>query len=317
MPSNLKLLLFGLLVGAFSSLYPRIPAYLPHSLLPFIPFLTRPTLSPESNAWTGYQRYQSQHPVAKNHDPLDVNEPIEERKRRLESKDGQKQREKMEQKERKALEGRTETAGHENRIHDSYPVYFVDERQDATWSMLTRELAQQVKPKMVLYINSITSPSDTVSITSSPLSQPVILSLAYEGIIARASDTATTSSKRFKSFEKALAGKNIPVLEIGVPDDWAADKLLKVGHGLHRLRDQEMSLVGVGKWIKGGVPREELHDALVAHTSKPRELALCKVSTAPPALTVITGSADEGEGESLDGGKGLSWRLGHVPLRKS
>ena len=124
-----KNLLIGLLIGALSVLYPRIPAYLPPSVLPYVPFLSRPTLSPESAAWTGYQRYQSTHPVAKNHDPLDVSEPVEERLRRLGSKDGEKQREKMEAKERKALEGRTETAGEENRIHDAFPVYFVDERQ--------------------------------------------------------------------------------------------------------------------------------------------------------------------------------------------
>lgn len=129
MPSNLRLLLFGLVIGLLSVLYPRIPAYLPAAVLPFVPFLSRPALSPESNAWTGYQRYQATHPVAKNHDPLDVNEPIEERLRRLGSKDGDKEREKMETKERKALEGRTETAGQENRVHDAFPVYFVDERQ--------------------------------------------------------------------------------------------------------------------------------------------------------------------------------------------
>lgn len=126
MPSNLTLLLFGLFIGTFSALYPRLPAYLPPSLSARLPFLPHQSLSPESQAWAGYQRYQHKIPIAANHDPWDVEEPRLEREHRLMSKDGDKERAKMEERERRALEDRTETAGEENLIGEALPVYFVD-----------------------------------------------------------------------------------------------------------------------------------------------------------------------------------------------
>lgn len=183
------------------------------------------------------------------------------------------------------------------------------------------------------------SPENALTVSSSPLSQPIIVSLAYEGIVAhtRSSPPSKAASKRVAALQKSLASRKVDVLQIGIPEAWDPEHLAKVGRGLHKLRNKDVVLVGTGRWEKNTVvslgrclrirgrmlmfshalqPREALHDALVAHTAHPREVALEKLLGVPAALVAITGSADEGEGESLDGGKGLSWRFGHLPLRK-
>lgn len=115
---SLRLLAVGLLVGLLSAFYPSLP-----SLRPYVPFLGTP--SADSSSWTSYQRFQASHPPAANHDPFDLEEPKEERRRRMESKEGDKEREReMKRKERES-EGRREAAGNENRVLEGVPAYWV------------------------------------------------------------------------------------------------------------------------------------------------------------------------------------------------
>ncbi|KAM0753700.1 hypothetical protein T439DRAFT_161572 [Meredithblackwellia eburnea MCA 4105] len=155
MSSNLRLLLIGLVVGGMSVFYPRLPQYLPPQLAPYVPFTTHHVNIPESAAWAGYQRYQSGVPVAANHDPFDDYGPQEEKLRRLYSKDGEKEMEKMIAKERKALEGRTESAGVENKLNEVLPVYFLSEAEAPAWSKLGSELTAIVKPETVIFLSTL------------------------------------------------------------------------------------------------------------------------------------------------------------------
>ena len=115
--SNLRLLAIGLVVGLLSAFYPSLP-----SLRSYVPFLSAPSAA---SSWKSYQRFQASHPPAANHDPFDLEEPKEERRRRMESKEGDKERDReMKRKEREG-EGRREAAGNENRVLEGVPAYWV------------------------------------------------------------------------------------------------------------------------------------------------------------------------------------------------
>lgn len=123
--SNLKLALYGVLLGLVPLLYPYLLSALPNTLASRLPYNS---LWPHhAHHWTSTQTYQHSSPRAANHDPFDLRGPEEEKLRRFGSKDGERERDKDELRERRHVEMRAQEAGDENRILKSLPVYFVEE----------------------------------------------------------------------------------------------------------------------------------------------------------------------------------------------
>lgn len=123
--SNLRLFGWGVVLALLSAAYPHLPAYLPSSVSEHLPFLTPSLRHPAAKPWQNLQRYQHKVPIAANHDPFDTEGQEEERKLRLGSKEGKKQRENELRKARHEIERRTERAGVENKLHEDLPVYYL------------------------------------------------------------------------------------------------------------------------------------------------------------------------------------------------
>lgn len=124
--SNLRLFGVGLLLALLSSVYPRLPHYLPSRVSSHLPFITTSSSLPHLNSWSSIQRFQKDLPAPANHDPFDLKEPEAERQRRLLSEDGVNQLKKEEKRLQRDWEKRMEMAGQENKIHEELPVYFLN-----------------------------------------------------------------------------------------------------------------------------------------------------------------------------------------------
>ena len=130
MHSNLRLLFLGLLLGLLSALYPRLPSYLPYSIVSRLPFLSSSLLHPElSKTWQSVQRYQSTVPISKNYEdsPESRWEEEIEKQLRFGSKEGGREMEKELKRHRRELEKRTQAAGNENMIKEGLPVYYLEQ----------------------------------------------------------------------------------------------------------------------------------------------------------------------------------------------
>ena len=124
--SNLRLAVYGLVLGLVPLLYPSFLSLLPISLSTKLPFSGPPAV-PTSHHWSAYQRHQHDSPRANNHDPFDLKGPEEEKLRRLGGKDAERERDKEEIRERRRVEVRAQSAGAENDLHKLLPVYFLEQ----------------------------------------------------------------------------------------------------------------------------------------------------------------------------------------------
>lgn len=115
--SSVKMLVLGISIGLLSLFLPQLPTSLN-------PFSSSPLSG--SSSWAATHGYASSHPRTPNHDPFDVKEPREERERRLQSKDGDRERDRELMREMREVEGRAEGAGMENGVGRGMPVYWAE-----------------------------------------------------------------------------------------------------------------------------------------------------------------------------------------------
>lgn len=128
--SNLKLALYGLALGLVPLLYPYLLIALPNSLASRLPY--NDLWPHHAHHWSSSTRkYQHGSARAANHDPFDLTGPEEEKLRRFGSKDGERERDKEDLRERRVVEMRAQAAGDENRILKALPVYFVEQGQSS------------------------------------------------------------------------------------------------------------------------------------------------------------------------------------------
>lgn len=123
--SNIRLALYGVLLGLLPLLYPHLLSILPSAISSHLPFQSA-SVSP-SHHWSAYQRLQDGSPRAANHDPFDLKGPEAERQKRFASKDGEREREKEDSRARRAVEVRAQSAGAENNLQSLLPVYFIEQ----------------------------------------------------------------------------------------------------------------------------------------------------------------------------------------------
>ncbi|KAI5478310.1 hypothetical protein MNV49_005265 [Pseudohyphozyma bogoriensis] len=326
-----SLILFGALVGVLASFAPRLPSYLPSSVTSSIPFLSSLSVPASGEAWSKYQRYQSNIPIAANHDPHDEKEPREERLRRMSSADSKRALERQEKKKLKELEERTESAGAENMVRAELPAYWVVggnsfDLTSPTWSQISREV-DFIKPAYIIVLHRTSSPKPTFS--TSPLSSLLQAAFARQTITSKLVPAGTPFLPTTDAIADFLgvADPTDRIVEVGVPEgnadhshveDWIA-----IGEGL-RLARKEAVVIAVGDEFSPRAlstkNRNLFHQVLAHHTSHPREHALERFETkrvVGPELWAVVGSAGECEGEELDAfegdGSGEGWRFGHLP----
>ena len=132
MAPNVRLLLWGLVLGLLSAFYPRLPAYLPASVSSRLPFLPSHALTATDvgKRWAGpFHRYQSgidPHPGHEHSVEADWEAEIE-MQLRFGSKEGGREIEKEYRRQLREVERRAEHAGAENGVGVHLPVYFVEQ----------------------------------------------------------------------------------------------------------------------------------------------------------------------------------------------
>ncbi|GAA5938704.1 uncharacterized protein JCM15063_004842 [Sporobolomyces koalae] len=258
MNSNLRLVVWGLLIGLLSAFYPRLPAYLPYSITSRLPFLSSSLLHPElSKTWQSVQRYQHGVPISPNYDhgPEARWEEEIEKQLRFGSKEGGREMDKELKRVRKQLEKRTQEAGKENMIKDSLPVYYLERDLDlATAAAVGREINALVPLSVIVLApqpsqaqSLLIASSSTLSYSPSPkLAQTLLRSFAKHApnpVSAVSSTLVTLSSTTSDVINSLALDSAIKLTVIAVPVSqnrndglWTQERLWDVGQVLHELR---------------------------------------------------------------------------------
>ncbi|GAA5918692.1 hypothetical protein JCM6882_006218 [Rhodosporidiobolus microsporus] len=259
MPGQLRLLLYGLVLGLLSAFYPRLPAYLPSSIANLLPFLPSHSLdTPSGKRWTGsHLRYQNGVPIAANHDhskQAQWEEDIEQQLR-FGDKNGGREMEKEFKRQLREVERRAEHAGDENRVRDVLPVYYLEQALDEQVLASTGLDIDALEPRTVvllapyktqtshLLVSTSSSVSDgSLSFSSSPkLAQALLKRFAHfgtRGVPAAGSSLAslTPSASRVLSHLKLdPATEVVQVLLPVLPKDaggWDAEKWWDAGKAI-------------------------------------------------------------------------------------
>ncbi|KAM0790889.1 hypothetical protein ACM66B_004728 [Microbotryomycetes sp. NB124-2] len=174
--SNLRLFALGILLALLSVAYAQLPLYLPRSIGSRLPFVGS-SIDKRGVRWTRLLEYQQTIPVAKNHDPFDVQGPADELRLRLFSKEGKSEQEKHDKRLKRDSDNRDRMNDDENRIHTTLPVYFVEQvTSDAAIdpsSSLGRqlrsigdEIVEHLKPRSVILLSAKRTKAQHVTVTT-------------------------------------------------------------------------------------------------------------------------------------------------------
>lgn len=132
MAPNVRLLLWGLVLGLLSAFYPRLSSVLPTSVASRLPFLPSHALhtTDVGKRWAGpFARYQAgidPHPGHEHSVEADWEAEIE-MQLRFGSKGSGRELEKEYRRQLREVERRAEHAGVENGVREALPVYFVEQ----------------------------------------------------------------------------------------------------------------------------------------------------------------------------------------------
>ncbi|GAA6006668.1 uncharacterized protein JCM10292_006024 [Rhodotorula paludigena] len=269
MPGNLRLLLWGLVLGLLSAFYPRLSTYLPASVssrLPFLPLSSADLASPVGKRWAGtFHRYQQSVPLSQGYEhSRDAEwEALVEQQLRFGSKEGGRELEKEYRRQLREVERRAEHAGAENHIKETLPVYFVEQGDSVDASALERigDEINALRPQSVILLvphktstsHVLVSTSSTISSDSSPPlafpSNPRLAShllrtfahLAPSGVPAAGSSLISLSPKTARVFSQLGLNSDLELVQVALPvlpnkqDGWPAERWWDVGRALHSL----------------------------------------------------------------------------------
>ncbi|GAA5980068.1 hypothetical protein JCM11641_008278 [Rhodosporidiobolus odoratus] len=271
MPGNLRLLLYGLVLGLLSTVYPLLPAYLPRSVTDRLPFLPPHSLnSPSGQRWTGtWHRYQSQVPIAPGHQhsrEADWEAEIEQQLR-FGDKNGGREIEKEMKRQLREVEKRAEHAGAENGLKDVLPVYFLEQGSSADALVQVGREIDLFEPKTILLLSThkttashlLVSTSSAVSSakepsisfpSSSKLAQSLLNTFAHHGkrgVPAAGSQLASLTPAAAKILPALHLHPETEVVQVLLPvidkeqGGWDAESWWNVGAALHELLHEKES----------------------------------------------------------------------------
>ncbi|GAA6053292.1 hypothetical protein JCM3770_006669 [Rhodotorula araucariae] len=285
MAPNVRLLLWGLVLGLLSAFYPRLPAYLPASVSARLPFLPAHALTATEvgKRWAGpFHRYQhgiDPHPGHEHSVEADWEAEIE-MQLRFGSKEGGRELEKEYRRQLREVERRAEHAGAENGVGAHLPVYFVEQGTDVDPSALEAIGAEinSLHPQAVIllaphettnshllissapHLSSTASPP--VAFPSSPrLASALLRSFAHlapSGVPATASALVTLSDASARVLDALGLERDTEVVQVALPvladggagARWPAERWWDVGRALHALLHEKDEIKGGQK--RGG-----------------------------------------------------------------
>ncbi|GAA5824037.1 hypothetical protein JCM11251_003389 [Rhodosporidiobolus azoricus] len=184
MPGQLRLLLYGLVLGLLSAFYPRLPAYLPSSVANRLPFLPAHSLdTPSGKRWTGsHLRYQNGVPIAANHDGISQEARWEEeieQQLRFGDKNGGREMEKEYKRQLREVERRAEQAGAENSVREALPVYYLEQTLDDQVLAATGLDIDALEPRTVILLAPYKTRTSHVLVSTSSSLSPTDSSVSY------------------------------------------------------------------------------------------------------------------------------------------
>ncbi|BGP18741.1 hypothetical protein JCM10213_009220 [Rhodosporidiobolus nylandii] len=274
---NVKLLLYGLVLGLISAFYPRLPAYLPSSVADKLPFLPAHSLnSPAGKRWTGVlQRYQADTPIAPDfvHSKEAESEAEIERQLRFGDKNGGREMEKEYKRQLREVEMRAEHAGGENAVKDVLPVYFVETGSPSDILDKIGDEIDAIEPRTVILLaphktstsHLLVSTSRAVSSASGPsLSFPANPSLAQSllkrfahagdrGVAAAGSQLASLTPTVARVLSALNLDRETELVQVLLPvlgkdnGAWDAEKWWDTGKVLHELLHEKEGGRGMRK----------------------------------------------------------------------
>ncbi|GAA6013713.1 hypothetical protein JCM10207_004829 [Rhodosporidiobolus poonsookiae] len=263
MPGQLRLALWGLLIGLLAAFYPQLPSYLPSSVSSKLPFLPTHGLdTPSGKRWTGsLHRYQAGVPIAPDfeHSKEAEWEAEIEKQLRFGSKQGGREMEKEFKRQMREVEMRAEHAGDENRIRDALPVYFVEQGSDVDVSALAAvgEEIDAFEPRTVILLapfktstahllvstsSEVSSASPPVSFGSSPtVARALLTRFAHHGtsgVAAAGSSLASLSPSAARVLGALNLHKDTHVVQVLLPvlpkdqGGWTAEQWAEAGRAV-------------------------------------------------------------------------------------
>ncbi|KAK4050878.1 hypothetical protein OIV83_003300 [Microbotryomycetes sp. JL201] len=285
--SNMRLFALGVLLALASVAYAQLPVYLPRSVGARLPFVGSNTaVDKRGGRWSRLLAYQQTVPVAKNHDPFDVQGPADELRLRLLSKEGQSEQTKHDKRVQRDLSNRDRINADENRIHSALPVYFVeqvasDAAIDPSSSLgkqlgrIGDEIMEHVRPQTVVILSSKKSDAEHVTVTtldSLVFSAPSLASQSVRGdsrlasyllatfahatpAVSATSGPAVLESPAGPVFAAMFdTGRRPRVVAVTLPVSssrdrgWNAEQMYNVGHALDTVRHarDDVVIIGIG-----------------------------------------------------------------------
>ncbi|GAA5930609.1 hypothetical protein JCM3775_003822 [Rhodotorula graminis] len=291
MAPNVRLLLWGLVLGVLAAFLPRLdlPSILPASVSSRLPFLPSHALhtTEVGKRWAGpFARYQAgiePHPGHEHSVEADWEAEIE-MQLRFGSKESGRELEKEYKRQLREVERRAEHAGVENGLRETLPVYFVEQGDDVDIGALERIGAEinSLNPQSVILLAPhetttshlvVTSAPHVTSASSPPLSFPSsprlasallrsFAHLAPSGVPATSSAVLPLSSTSTRVLRALALDPDTELVNVALPvveardAQWGAERWWDVGKAVYGLLHEKDE-------VKGGQRRGGYRNAVV------------------------------------------------------